>query len=79
MLVDKIEKIECLAGYKLENGVKNWLICNGMMMGRFTSLFSVPCLADNFDCKAFLNNRKELSPELTIVKFMIVQADMIEN
>lgn len=39
------------------NGVHEWLITNGMNMGRWTSWFGVNCLADISDCKQFVRNK----------------------
>ncbi len=57
--------MECLAlkrKYKHPKGLfEGWeyLIANGMSMGKWTSHFGVHCLADTFDTKEYLKTQHE--------------------
>lgn len=47
---------------KLKGKDYEWLICNGMSMGRWTLHFGVHCLADDGDNKLFAENIFEGEP-----------------
>lgn len=63
--------MECLAlkrKYKSKNGIISgfeYLIANGMGMGRWTSHFGVHCLADTYDTKEYLKSIHKESKEPT--------------
>ena len=65
-----------LAAYRLAveskfgSPVREWLILNGMMAGRFTSFFGAPCIADSHDCVGILEARLE-SEDLTVVRVRV--------
>lgn len=59
-----------LATSRLGSPVREWLILNGMMAGRFTSFFGAPCVADSHDCVGILESRLE-SENLTVVRVRI--------
>jgi hypothetical protein len=48
-----------------------YLICNGDSMGRWTTNFGPHCLADNSDCKGFVNLKHKMEPESEIVNFEV--------
>jgi len=38
-------------------GIPEWLVANGINMGRWTRIFGVNCLADTHDCQLFMANK----------------------
>lgn len=46
----------CSALRREVNGIPEWLVANGVNMGRWTRIFGVNCLADTHDCKSFVGN-----------------------
>lgn len=72
----ELPSIVGLAAYRLAakpkfgSPVREWLILNGMMAGRFTSFFGAPCIADSHDCVGILEARLE-SEDLTVVRVRV--------
>ncbi len=52
--------MRCDALRREVDGVPEWLIANGMNMGRWTRIFGVNCLADTHDCKMFMLNNDDV-------------------
>jgi len=52
-------------------GVPEWLITNGVNMGRWTRIFGVNCLADTPICQTFVGNTHADQPETTMHVFEV--------
>jgi len=65
--------MKCVALRREVNGIPEWLITNGMNMGRWTRIFGVNCLADTCDCKAFVGNTHIANPESTLHAFNVTE------
>jgi len=50
-------EIQCLTLRRKNGHAWEWLITNGLNMGRWTCQFGVNCLADTHDCKEFARNK----------------------
>lgn len=74
-----IPNIECevlvreLGIVTLKQVVKEYMVANGMNMGRWTSHFGVHCLADTPDCRGYIKNRQEEFPGSEILKVKVIQ------
>ena len=51
-----MKRLICLSLSRETKAGEEWLIANGMNMGRWTLSFGVHCLADTLDCKLFVEN-----------------------
>ena len=67
--------LECLALSREEPHSKcpEWLVSNGLNMGRWTRLFGVNCLADSMDCKGFVRNIHAAYPGSEIHTFIVAK------
>lgn len=66
--------MDCIALQRRAKRVPEWLISNGMNMGRWTRHFGVHCLADSPDCKAFVRDiQDEEFPEATMHHFTVTE------
>ncbi len=64
--------MECIAlSREANSSLEEWLISNGINMGRWTLHFGVHCLADSIDCKQFVMNIHTENPESKIHTFTI--------
>lgn len=68
-----METLDCLALSRPSGKYQQWLVANGMNMGRWTFHFGVNCLADTCDCKAFVRNIHEGCPNSSLHKFKIAE------
>jgi hypothetical protein len=65
------KKLDCIALSRLRGGCIEWLITNGMNMGRWTRIFGVNCIADSSDCKQFVHNLHCEFPNATISQVQV--------
>lgn len=65
--------MKCAALQRTCDGIPEWLIANGMNMGRWTRMFGVNCLADTVDCKAFVGNMHIDHPDTQLHVFEVTE------
>jgi hypothetical protein len=65
--------MKCVALNRDVDGVTEWLISNGMNMGRWTRMFGVNCLADTVDCMAFIANMHIDHPDTRLHTFEVTE------
>ena len=65
--------MKCVALRREVSGIPEWLIANGMNMGRWTRMFGVHCLADTVDCKSFIENTHADHPKATLHIFEVTE------
>lgn len=63
----------CSALRREVKGIPEWLVANGINMGRWTRIFGVNCLADTHDCRTFVGNTYVDHPEATRHVFEVTE------
>lgn len=59
----------------LKQVTQEYMIANGMHMGRWTSHFGSHCIADTPDCKGYIRVRQEEFPGSEILECSLKQVD----
>ena len=65
--------MKCTALLRVVNDIPEWLVANGINMGRWTRIFGVNCLADTIDCKAFVANTHAEHPDASLHIFKVTE------